>query len=294
MRAIRILVGVVFLAGVCAYAAKPEKGEWWPGVSAPAKSVMISARMDGQIAKINVEEGDRVKKDQVLIQFDDELLRLSAERARIAKDDQTQVQAAQLRSEYAKREYERNKTLWEKGTIPETDFREAETQYKLSQTAVEASKMAQKTAVADYGLRVEMLDHSRVKSPIDGVVARKLVEEGESARDLMQLVEVMNVDEIRVKVNLPEEMLGSIRKGDPADVWFPAMGKTQFKGRVDKIAPVVDTRSRTFLVEVLVPNKENQMKPGLSASVRFVEHATGRPNGGEQGPTNTKPEQKVK
>lgn len=284
MVAIKRTFAVLTCVILACAAARGADSDYFAGISAPAKTVVLSARMDGPISRIFVEEGDRVTVDQPLVQFEDKLLKLSAERARLAAEDKSSIKSAELRVDYTRKELERNEKLFEKKNISESEVAEARTQAALAEASLGAAIVQLETNKVDYQLRLVMLDYSVVKSPLAGVVSHRLVEEGESARNLQPLIEIAKVDEIKVKINLPESLIGQVNVGQSAEVKFPALGADTFAGKVSKVSPTVDARSATFQVEVMVDNKDGRIRPGLSASARFA----------LSGNASAQPEKKVK
>jgi len=263
-----LFIGMAVLLSVLQ--AEQKEKQYWEGISAPAEAVMLAARMDGQIKKIHVEESDPVRKDQVLILFDDKVLKLAADRAKKAGEDKSALEAAELRVEYTKIEFERDRKLWLNKNLSESDYAESKTKAALSEADYNRAFFEKELDKLDYELRLAMLDYAKVKSPFDGVVARKFVEAGESAKNLQPLIEVVKIDELKIRLNIPDTMTGILKKGQSSEVKFPVLGSKVFIGRIAMISPVVEPRSGTFAVEVIVENRDLMIKPGLTALVRFI------------------------
>ena len=119
-------------------------------------------------------------------------------------------------------------------------------------------------------------EKASIKSPIDGMVIKKFLDEGSqvepSISPMMRVPVIMvaNIDRVKVLVNISEKYLGRLKESAEAEVKVDAYPDEVFLGKITRIAPLVDLATRTSEVEVKVPNKNYRLKPGMFARVNLI------------------------
>lgn len=108
-----------------------------------------------------------------------------------------------------------------------------------------------------------------VESPLAGVVGRVYVDQGTSVTPQTPVALVVNLDQAKINLDVPEKYLPQITVGQSAQITVDAYPQC-FTGQVSKISPIVDLQSRTAPVEIVVPNPEHLLKPGMFARVRLL------------------------
>lgn len=109
-----------------------------------------------------------------------------------------------------------------------------------------------------------------VESPIDGMVGRVYVDVGTSVSPQTPVGLVVDMDSVKVKINVVEKDLPRIKKGQAAKATLDAYPGETFDGVVEKVSPVVDLTSRTALIEVRIPNTGHRLKPGMFARLNIL------------------------
>ncbi len=199
----------------------------------------LGAQMSGRIQKIYVDAGDRVHKGDILVQMDD-----------------AQLTQARVQYQLAKQDFERMKPLLEEGSISPSQF--------------DKIKGAYESAKAAYEL---VLENTRIRAPFSGVVTRKWMNEGEvfllfpGAAGLPAIVTLMQINPVKIKVNVPESDFPHVRKGMPATIRVDVLPGKSFGGKVSRLEPTIDPLTRTFGVEVEIPNPDETLRPGMFARV---------------------------
>jgi RND family efflux transporter MFP subunit len=201
----------------------------------------VSAEAGGRILKLVVKEGDAVKAGQLVAELDMESL----------EKQKAEIQKA---LELAATVYERQKRLWEQNIGSEIQFLEAKNAKERLEKSLET-------------LDVQMTK-SKVYAPASGVVEREILQSGEMAAPGAPIVQLLNTQKLKVVVDIPENFLAAVRKGDEVQVQFPALGTDQ-RVRVSQIGRVVDPSNRTFEVEALVQNPTGFLKPNLLAIMKI-------------------------
>jgi membrane fusion protein (multidrug efflux system) len=211
------------------------------GVVQAQTAVDVTFQVPGKVTAVGPDEGDVVRAGDFLAQIDSTDYRLAVEQA-----------AAQ--AEHAARDRERYRPLLAAGSVSPSDF-----------DRIEAAAR-QATAAAD--LSRKRLADSRLVAPLSGVVARRAVEPGATASPGQPVFTLMDVDPVRVRIGVPESEIGRIRVGQRADVRLPALPDEFFAGRVTLVGIAADAATRTYAVEISVPNPARRLKVGMVAEAR--------------------------
>ena len=193
----------------------------------------IAPQMAGRITKINVEIGDFVKKGQVL-----------------AEIDKAQLQQAQLQLHNQEVELERLRALYDAGGLSKSDLDAIELSYNVTKTQVD-----------------NLLENTVLCSPIDGVVTARNYDVGDMYTMSMPIYTVEQIKPVKLLVGISESDYTKVKKGDAVEITVDAFPGQTFTGKVGKIYPTVDAATRTFLVEIVVPNNGNVLRPGMFARV---------------------------
>ncbi len=214
------------------------------GTAESNKNVPMSAELGGEIVALSVKEGERVKAGQLLLRIDDEI---------ILKD----INEVKLALELAKTVFERQQNLWEKNIGSEIQLLEA--------------KNKKESLEAKYSKLQSQLGKARVTAPVNGTVENIRVKIGEMAKPGMLLMNVLNLDQIIVKADVPERYVGKVHKGDEVSISFPAT-KEMRKGVINSVGNLINPANRTFRVEVELPNKDHSLKANLLAVIKIVDY----------------------
>jgi len=172
-----------------------------------------------------------------------------------------------VRAENSRNEEQRLRGLQEnRSAAAGREYRDALTLSRIDTTmvAVRAAEMAQKKAEVD---RLDAaIRKSEVRDPLgDGVVAKRYVEVGQWLKQGDPIADVVWLDPVFVRANVPEYVIAKVKKGDEARVSFDALGDKVFTGTIDQIIPTADPGSRTFPVKILLKNPDLVIRPGFFA-----------------------------
>ena len=212
--------------------AVPQEATYTSTVQAYVKN-NIAPQMTGRITKINAEIGDKVKKGQVL-----------------AEIDKFQLQQAQLQLHNAEVELGRLKALYEAGGLSKSDLDAVELQYNVAKTQVD-----------------NLIENTTLLSPIDGVITARNYDAGDMYAMSAPIFTVEQIKPVKLLVGISESDYSKVKKGDRVSVKAEAFPDLVFDGRVERIYPTVDPSTRTFNVEVVIPNNYSTLRPGMFARV---------------------------
>ena len=260
----------------------------------PHNSVNISADTMGRVTNLAVDEGVRVTKGQFLMQIDPKLL-ASAVNQGEASLDAARSQADQLRvaAESAKAalktaqdNYTRQQQLWKGGLttkeqldLAENTLRMREADVNSSQKQIETQQMRMKQEQASLESAKYNLSKVRIQSPIDGIVTKRNIEEGETVvvgtmnNAGTVLLTIADMSDIEAQVEVDETDIPNVKVGQPAKITIDAMNGKSFKGHVVEIgnSPITTTgtaasQATNFLVKVKVDDSIPDIRPGFTCT----------------------------
>jgi RND family efflux transporter MFP subunit len=194
------------------------------------KNYIVPALQGARINRIYVKVGDRVRKGQL-----------------VAEMDPTQYNTARVQFETAEADFNRVKRVYEAGGISEQQLRQAEAAYLVSKEAVD-----------------NVAKNVKLYSPIDGVVTQKGEEEGNLFTQT-PILEIMQMDRLKVKVSISEQYYSNVSVSTPVAISVDILPGESFTGSVSLIYPAIDPATRTFTVEVTIPNPGGRLRPGMFA-----------------------------
>ena len=185
----------------------------------------------GRIKKINVEVSDFVKKGQVL-----------------AEMDAVNLEQARLNYVNDSIELARNKGLYEEGGLSKSELDNYQLAYDISKTNYD-----------------NLLENTILESPIDGVVTARNYDQGDMYSGSNPLYVVQQIVPVKLIVGISETEYTNVKVGDTILITADALPGETFSGRVNRIYPTINSSSHTFSVEVIVPNSDRRLRPGMYA-----------------------------
>ena len=222
----------------------------------------LSSQVSGQVKSVVVEIGDKVKKGHVVLELDREIVELNLQAARAA----TQQARAQLAD--AKRRYASAKRLEKQNNISVDEIENRASEVNIVEAAL-------KRQLAEEQKQQALLDRYTVKAPFSGVISEKLTEVGEWIEPGKPILTLVAIDELRVDFQVPQEFFISINNESQISVTLDALPGNRYQGKIDAVVPVSDPSARTFLMRVLIDDKNINMTPGMSVHGTLRLH-TGR------------------
>lgn len=212
----------------------------------------------GVVKEIYVKQGDRVSKGQLLLKLDDASQRQSV----IAAQQQVAGIAAQLGQ--AKTVFERQQNLWKENIGTELQVLNAQTSLASIQSQYKAAK-------ANVEIAEEQVNNTAVRAAISGVVNTLSIKVGEFFTAGNQ-IQIVNNNDLKVTVNVPENYSGKIKTGSVMHVTLPDAGNKDLVTKVNVLGRLIDPVSRTFYIEGKVPN-DPALRPNQVAMARIKDYS---------------------
>ena len=262
-----------------------KSGLTLPGNIQPIAEAPILARADGYIKKRLVDIGDRVKAGQPVAELEaPELADQITQAKAVAQQAQAAIDQAQANYQQGKTEMEltrltadRYKALVSKGAVSRQDDDQAQAQYQAKLAAVQALdkginvQRANLAAAQSSVARLEkLLGYQIVRAPFDGVITQRNIDAGALVTTGTTLLfRIAQTNTLRTYLNVPQNFANSVKPGQEAILTVSNLPGRKFKGKVARTTNSLDPASRTLLVEVQLPNANNELMPGMYADVEL-------------------------
>lgn len=279
-KTVGIVLAVVAVAGVAAYfmlhggksqvqvnfeTAKVEKATIGSSITATGTieavtTVEVGTQVSGIIDKIYVDYNSPVKRGQVIAELDKTNLVSELNSAN------SNLQGARSDLNYQQANYNRQRTLFEKGLISANDFESARLALEQAQSVLSQRQEAVNKARTNLG-------YATITSPIDGVVLSKAVEEGQTVASSFNtptlFTIVKDMTDMRVIADVDEADIGEVREGQRVTYTVDAYPSEVFQGTVTQVRNEATTTNNVVTYEVVIsaPNPDLKLKPGLTANV---------------------------
>jgi RND family efflux transporter MFP subunit len=239
------------------------------GTVRPIQSAQVAAQTMGNIVRMNVREGDRVSKGQVLAIIDDSQTKAGLDRA-IAGQNAAQQEIAAANAEYALAEstLKRYQVLYDRKSVSPHEFDEVKTRYEAAKARKELALAGDAGAEAAVSQARTSLGYTQVRAPFSGTVIAKMAETGNLAAPGAPLYTLEDVSMFRLEATVDESGMGTVRLGESVAVTLDAIGGKSFTGKVVEIVPAADPVSRSFVVKVQLP-KDSAIRSGVFGRAGF-------------------------
>ncbi len=264
------------------------------GTTRPYREVMVRSQVEGQVVRLGVDVGDRVRAGQVLAEVDPIVLKtavfeaeaeLAARRNEVIQAQaavnsaRTAVEEARLILQQAESDAQRLETLRQDGAVSAQAAEQART---TAQTARQVLRSRQAEVVtAQQGVAIAQgrvqaqaafvqqararLSYALMKSPLNGVVLERLTEVGNLLQPGGEVLRLGDLKQLKVVVEVSEQELGRLALGQKATLTFDAVPNRTYNGRISRISPAADARLTP--VEILIDNGDERLGSGLLARV---------------------------
>ena len=237
----------------------------------PSKSVDLGGTIPGQLSGVFADIGDRVTEGQIVASLRTEVQEAVLAVAQLRATNRAPVEAAIARLEYEAQELERSETLRDRGVTTLASAQERQTAHKIRLRELEEAEMDLELSKLDLERAQAELEIRKIRSPIDGIVADRMLDAGEYLRDDGNVVTIVDLDPLRVEVFLPQTHYAKIAGGDPVMVVPDLSDGSARMAVVEAIDAVIDPASATFRVRLDLPNPDGDVIAGVRCTASFGE-----------------------
>ena len=240
------------------------------GALKPKEQVDIVPKAQGRVEQLYFQVGDLVRMGSLVAELDDDELLQQVNRATAS----IEVSRASLLQREAERdnanaELERASSLLKEELIAPQDFESRRTGLAVVNAQVSLARAQVEQAEAELRELKIRLDQTKIYAPLSGIAATRNVDVGAVVSPTTPILRVVNLSTMVTQAYVPERNLGKLRVGNEAIVNVDAIPDGDFRGRIARIAPVLDAATRTALVEIDIPNPQNTLKAEMFARIQL-------------------------
>lgn len=222
------------------------------GTLRPYEQTVVKSKVAGELRSLPVREGEAVRRGQVIATFDDLELR-----ARVA-EKRAAMEAARAQLDLARKTWAMNEQLLQQNFIS----RNAADSVASSAAVAEANVRA---AQAQLELVSKALADAVLVAPLSGIVSERFAQPGEKLPVDAKVVSLVDLSRMELEADVPATDIAHVRVGARVEFWVDGLGDRAIEGRVDRVSPTADDRSRTVKVYVVLGNSTGALKGGLFA-----------------------------
>ena len=239
------------------------------GTVRAAQSAELSSQVVGAIVRVNVHEGDRVQRGEVLVTIDAAQQRSAYDSARAGLRASEQS-IASTEAEYALAEatMKRYQALFNKKSVSPQEFDEVKTRLAGAKARLEAASASRQQAEAAVSEASTAVGFTRIRAPYDGIVVAKLADAGTLASPGVPILTVEDIARFRLEATVDENQIATVHLGETVPVVIDSLGSQMMTGRVVQIVPMADPASRTLTVKVDLPANP-QIRSGMFGRAHF-------------------------
>jgi len=207
--------------------------------------VSVSSDMGGRIIRLNAKEGQYVNRGDLIAVTDTETI-------------ETQVAEIETSLSLAKTVYERQSRLWDQQIGSEIQLLQAKNNVERLEKSMETLQ--------------SQIKKKNLYAPISGVVDAEYLSQGEIASPGMPIVSILNTSKLKIVADLQESLLGSVKRGDKVEVYFPALDLNS-TNTISLIGRSIDPANRTFKIEINTSSLKGKLKPNLLTLVKINDYS---------------------
>nr|MBQ0091009.1 efflux RND transporter periplasmic adaptor subunit [Candidatus Enterousia merdequi] len=229
----------------------------------PVNTVNVGSQVSGTIEELFVDYNTQVKKGDILLKIEPSVLQASVEEAKASLD------SAISQRDYAKKQYDRNKTLFNDGYIARAEMEQSQTSYEQSESSVIRAQ-------SQYDKAVTNLGYATIVSPVDGTVISRKVDKGQTVAASFQTPDLFEIAEdltkMQIETAVSEADIGAIKQGQKVTFTVDAYASQVFEGFVHQVrlSPTTTSNVVVYTVVINVDNEDLKLMPGMTAFVTIV------------------------
>jgi RND family efflux transporter MFP subunit len=286
-----VLAGILYFGGIFTPAVRVEVAsvvQMYPsqtytllnasGYVVAQRKAAVAPKVTGLLVSLMVEEGNWVKKGQVIARLENNDVMAARNQAE-ANLNVARFNLEQARAELkdATLSFNRNKELLSNDFVSQAEYDASEARYKRAIAGVDAAGAAVKANEAVLQGANVSIEYTLIRAPFDAVVLTKNADVGDivtpisaAAEAKAAVVTIADMNSLQVEADVSESNLGKIKVGQPCEIQLDALPESRFRGEVHMIVPTADRTKATVMVKVRFIDKDNRILPEMSAKVAFL------------------------
>jgi RND family efflux transporter MFP subunit len=230
------------------------------------RKAAVASKGTGRLVYLGVEEGDHVKRGQVIARLEDDDVTATLRRSR------ADFAAAEAELKDARESLKRQKMLLERDFVAQADYDAAEARYKRVLASIDSARFAVREAEV-------AVDYTKIVAPFDGTVLRKNADIGEimaplagAASSRAAVVTIADLSSLEVDADVAEANITKVKNEQACEIRLDAYPEQAYQGYVSKIVPTADRAKATVMVKIRFRSYDRRVLPEMSAKVTFLAH----------------------
>ena len=230
------------------------------------RKAAVASKGTGRLVYLGVEEGDHVKRGQVIARLEDDDVTATLRRSR------ADFAAAEAELKDATESLKRQKMLLERDFVAQADYDAAEARYKRVLASIDSARFAVREAEV-------AVDYTKIVAPFDGTVLRKNADIGEimaplagAASSRAAVVTIADLSSLEVDADVAEANITRVKNEQACEIRLDAYPEQAYQGYVSKIVPTADRAKATVMVKIRFRSYDRRVLPEMSAKVTFLAH----------------------
>ena len=242
------------------------------------RKAAVASKGTGRLVELNVEEGDRVTRGQVIGRLEAPDVEASLAAARAAEAQaKAEIERARAVAREAGLAFDRSRKMLDGKLISQSDFDAAEAKTMTAQAGVGAAEAALASARANVAFAAVQVENTYIRAPFDGTVLTKNADVGEvvapfasSASTKAAVVTLADMNSLEVEADVSESNIAHIHPDQRCLVTLDALPASPYMGRVKKIVPTADRAKATVMTKIEILNRDAAVLPEMGAKVSFL------------------------
>ncbi|MBI4681813.1 MAG: efflux RND transporter periplasmic adaptor subunit [Nitrospirae bacterium] len=288
--AVILLTGLFYLKGKTVEVEVANVSQIYPsqtftvlnssGYVVAQRKAAVASKITGRLVSINVEEGNHVKKGDLIARLENE------DAAALREQAEANLEVARANLEKAKAElheatvnFNRYKELLSTELVSRNEYDSSEARYKKAVASVAEAEAAVKAGQAALNNAGVSLEYSFIRAPFDAVVLTKNADIGDivtplgaAANAKAAVVTIADMSSLQVEADVSESNLQNVGLGQPCEIQLDAFPESRFRGEVHMIVPTADRSKASVMIKVKFLDHDSRILPEMSAKVAFLEH----------------------
>lgn len=265
------LLCALLTSAASAVAAPAREPAPLQGYTEPYRFATMSSETASRITQVRINEGGRARKGDTILVLDPEEAALEAERTRIIAENESELAAARLKVEMARRDLLSTRQVYDSTrSVSREEYLKKELEFNLARTEVDRLTMVHRKSALERAIAYRNLRRHYLIAPYDGIVAQRLLNEGETCKPQEPLIKFVDVSRCRLIAYVPVNLARGLTKGAKVGVRVgdPKNGPER-EGTVDFLSPVVDQASGLRTAKIVFDNADGSLQPGLTGWLRL-------------------------
>lgn len=246
------------------------------------REAVVSAKIQGRLSELRVEEGDRVEQGEVIARLESADFEAQVRRAEAAvQSAQASIQRAQADLDEFRRQWRKAAALVREEVLQIDEQEAAESRVRVGEAVLAQAGAQLSVAHGELALARANLENTLIRAPFAGTVVKKMAEVGESVAPIPPgvnistasgaIVALADLETLEVETDIAEANVARLRPEQPALASVEAFPEIRFRARLRQIIPTADRTKATVMVKVTLLDRDPRLKPEMSAQVNFLE-----------------------